>query len=122
MGSNCVLRDGIIAPVIDRVTFSLKMQISIWRYLLDLLLYIQVATVARKYILSFGMPTMSSLNLRDLATVTQGWVLSRVYYCNAFFMALSFKTVWKLYLVQNAESQARESDQQCQRQRRGQRA
>lgn len=39
---------------------------------------------------------------KSLLTLVQALVISRVDYCNAFFMGLPLKAVWKLQQVQNA--------------------
>ena len=93
-----------ILPVLDGVTLPLKTQVCSLCVLLDssLSLDAQVSAVARSAFaqLKLVLQLRSFLEMSDLATVTHALVTSYLDYCNALYVGLPSKTVWKLQLVQ----------------------
>ncbi|XP_061477973.1 uncharacterized protein LOC133382302 [Rhineura floridana] len=93
-------------PVLDGVTLPQKEQVRSLGVVLDssLSLEAHVAAVARNafYQLRLVAQLRPYLSREDLTSVVHALVTSRLDYCNALYVGLPLKTVWKLQLVQNA--------------------
>uniref|UniRef100_R4GD80 Reverse transcriptase domain-containing protein n=1 Tax=Anolis carolinensis TaxID=28377 RepID=R4GD80_ANOCA len=95
-----------LQPVLDGVALPLKTQVPSLGVLLDssLSLEPQVSVVARGAFVQLRRMCQLCpfLGRSDLAMVVHALVTSRLDYCNAFYVGLPLKTVWKLQLVQHA--------------------
>uniref|UniRef100_A0A803TC32 Reverse transcriptase domain-containing protein n=1 Tax=Anolis carolinensis TaxID=28377 RepID=A0A803TC32_ANOCA len=93
-----------LQPVLDGVTLPLKAQVRSLGVILDssLSLEPQVSAVARGVFaqLKLVRQLRPYLGKQDFATVVHALVTSRLDYCNALYVGLPLKTVWKLQLVQ----------------------
>lgn len=100
----------MIIPVLDRAKLPPKEQVHSLGMLLDpgLLLDKWVAAVAigAYYQLWLVSQLQLFLDRKDLATVVHILVVSKLDNCNALYIGLSLKTVWKLQLIQDTESRA----------------
>ncbi|XP_062831034.1 probable RNA-directed DNA polymerase from transposon BS [Anolis carolinensis] len=91
-------------PVLNRVALPLRAQVRSLGVLLDssLTLKAQVSAVALSAFaqLKLVCQLQPYLEKSDLATVVDALVTSRLDYCNALYVGLPVKTVWKFQLVQ----------------------
>ena len=93
-----------VQTVLDGVAIPLKEQVHSLVVLLEpsLSLEAQVASVAWSAFYQLRLVAQLRPYLDNLASVVYALVTSRLDYCNALYVGLPLKTVWKLQLVQNA--------------------